>query len=141
MAIFAKQMGHAWSNDKKVFELLSHLDPPLPGFSMTNWKSNIGSYVDAHPEYIGLSSWRVSERADFVYTNESGALASMLASRGCLDRFDVDRLRRTRPTYYLEVKSTPYPYTTSFFMNGHQYRRVSFPPFCPNEPCFTLWLS
>ena len=75
-----------------------------------------------------MTSWGGHETADITYTDENGALTSFLADKGYLERYDVERLRMAKPTYYLEVKSTPYSYETSFFMSRQQYQRVSPPP-------------
>lgn len=107
--------------------MLQRIQPALPSFGVANWQSNIHGYARAHPEYIAISSWGGSETADITYRDDNGALTSFLVDKGYLEGFDVERLRQAKPLYYLEVKSTPYPYETSFFMSNKQYRRVSLP--------------
>lgn len=108
-----------------MFELLRHVEPSLPGFDISNWKSNIRGYAAAHPEFAAISSWGGSETADITYSDQTGTFTSFLADKGYLDSYDIERLRRAKPLYYLEVKSTPYDFSTSFFMTGSQFKRVS----------------
>lgn len=107
--------------------MLHRIQPSLAGFNIANWQSNIRGYASAHPEYAALSSWRGSETADITYRDDTGALTSLLEDKGYLEGFNVERLRQAKPLYYVEVKTTPYPYETTFFMNRKQYKRVSHP--------------
>ncbi|ORY68490.1 uncharacterized protein BCR38DRAFT_521547 [Pseudomassariella vexata] len=104
-----------------VFELLSHLDPNLPGFSRENWQSTIRRYVTVHPDYADMPPWIGRETADITYHDIEGKLTDLLIDSGCLASVIW---RGRRPKYFIEVKSTTMGSETPFFMSKSQYRRM-----------------
>jgi hypothetical protein len=107
----------------QVFELLSHLNPSLPGFSRTNWQSTIRSYVTSHPEYSNLHSWNGRETADITYADHNSTLTNLLIDKGYLSS---DTWAGAKLRYYIEVKTTMGACETPFYMSKHQYKMVSF---------------
>ncbi|KAL4784029.1 hypothetical protein BJX76DRAFT_348158 [Aspergillus varians] len=103
-----------------VFETLSHLNPPLPHFSRSNWQSTIRKHVDLHDDYSDLEAWNGHETADITYTDSEHILTSLLIDKGYLD----DTWAGARPQYYLEVKATTSSWETPFYMSKYQYERV-----------------
>ncbi|KOC14318.1 hypothetical protein AFLA70_555g000420 [Aspergillus flavus AF70] len=104
-----------------VFEVLSHLNPNLPGFSRENWQSTIRKYVRLHEDYTDLEPWGGRETADLVYTDSEGTLTSFLVAK---DYLSSERWAGKRPRFYLEVKSTTSTCETPFFMSKYQYERM-----------------
>src|SRR6266568_5004300 len=88
----------------KAFELLSGLEPRLPGFSRNNWRSTIRGYVNEHADYANLEHWPPPEESDIVYNDTQGVLTSALIERGHLA--SGAQWRDQTPTYYIEVKAT-----------------------------------
>ncbi|KAL5044287.1 hypothetical protein BDW71DRAFT_199144 [Aspergillus fruticulosus] len=103
-----------------VFELLSQLDPALPGFSRMNWQSTIRRLVNVHPDYRDLETWDGRETADITYSDTEGVLTTLLMEKGYLDV----RYAGGRPRYYIEVKSTTSSWDTPFYMSNAQYERM-----------------
>ncbi|KAL4958989.1 uncharacterized protein BDV14DRAFT_22393 [Aspergillus stella-maris] len=103
-----------------VFELLSQLDPALPGFSRMNWQSTIRRLVNVHPDYRDLEPWDGRETADITYSDTEGVLTSLLMEKGYLD----NRYAGGIPRYYIEVKSTTSSWDTPFYMSNAQYERM-----------------
>ncbi|KAL5334193.1 hypothetical protein BJX70DRAFT_378796 [Aspergillus crustosus] len=103
-----------------VFEILSHLDPPLPGFTRRNWQSTIRRLVNVHPDYRDLDPWDGRETADITYSDAGGVLTSLLIEKGYL----VSRWTDVTPRYYIEVKSTTSSWETPFYMSNSQYERM-----------------
>ncbi|RYP79682.1 hypothetical protein DL769_002822 [Monosporascus sp. CRB-8-3] len=101
-----------------VFELLSSLQPNLPGFCRGNWQSLIRQYVNVHPEYRDLPRFQGEETSDIVYHDASGALTTLLIQKGYLAG---NRWTGKTPKYYIEVKSTTDLCATPFFVSGKQY--------------------
>ncbi|KAI3323331.1 hypothetical protein HD806DRAFT_544090 [Xylariaceae sp. AK1471] len=114
-----KMMGAA--GELYVFELLSTMTPPLPGFSRTLWQSTMREHVSVHPGYRDMKPWFGREKADIMYTDSSGALTAALIDRGYLD---AQTWIWRRPTYYIEVKTTSGPREQAFFMSKNQYARM-----------------
>ncbi|KAF7631517.1 hypothetical protein AFLA_012373 [Aspergillus flavus NRRL3357] len=104
-----------------VFEVLSHLNPNLPGFSRENWQSTIRKYVRLHEDYTDLEPWGGRETADLVYTDSEGTLTSFLVAK---DYLSSERWAGKRPRFYLEVKSTTSTCETPFYMSKYQYERM-----------------
>ncbi|KIW90948.1 uncharacterized protein Z519_08731 [Cladophialophora bantiana CBS 173.52] len=104
-----------------VFELLSNLDPALPGFSDANRQSMIRKYVRAHPRYGRMDGWLGRETADITYDDASSALTALLIDQGYLAR---DGEAEKRPIYYIEAKSTIGPCGRPFFIRKFQYQRM-----------------
>ncbi|KJK63796.1 hypothetical protein P875_00064712 [Aspergillus parasiticus SU-1] len=104
-----------------VFEVLSHLNPNLPGFSRENWQSTIRKYVRLHEDYTDLEPWGGRETADLVYTDSEGTLTSFLVAK---DYLSSDRWAGKCPRFYLEVKSTTSTCETPFYMSKYQYERM-----------------
>jgi hypothetical protein len=117
----------------QVFELLSNLQPQLPGFSRANWQSTIRSYVAAHPEYSDMAAWAGRETADITYSDVEGAFTRLLIDKGYLG---AETWAGARPHYFIEVKTTTGSCSTPFFMSRWQYRRVGFIPREPPIPLF-----
>ena len=109
----------------QVFELLSRLNPELPGFSRANWQSTIRSYATSHPEYSDMDPWNGRETADITYTDGGGALASLLIDKGYLD---AGIWAGARLTFFIEVKTTTGPCETPFYMSKKQYKMVGARP-------------
>ncbi|KAE8338025.1 hypothetical protein BDV24DRAFT_177138 [Aspergillus arachidicola] len=105
----------------QVFEVLSHLNPNLPGFSRENWQSTIRKYVRLHEDYTDLEPWGGRETADLVYTDSEGTLTSFLVAK---DYLSSERWAGKRPRFYLEVKSTTSTCETPFYMSKYQYERM-----------------
>lgn len=105
-----------------MFEVLSRLNPTLPGFSRDNWESTIRKYVRLHGDYADMEPWNGRETADITYTDSGGVFTSLLIDKGYL-RSEIWAGRR--PKYYLEVKSTTSTWETPFYMSKFQYERVS----------------
>ncbi|OTA86918.1 hypothetical protein M434DRAFT_399722 [Hypoxylon sp. CO27-5] len=103
-----------------VFELLSSMSPAAPGFSRENWTSTIRKYATAHPQYADMESWRGIETSDLHYKDDFGTLTEALIAKGHLQ----SRWRRKWPQYYIEVKSTPGPWDTPFFMSHAQWTKM-----------------
>ncbi|RYP39352.1 hypothetical protein DL767_002263 [Monosporascus sp. MG133] len=103
-----------------VFELLSSLNPPLRGFCRDNWKSTIRRYATAHPDYANISDWKGIETSDLEYKDEIGTLTEALVRH----RYLSSTWRRRPPQYYIEVKTTPGPWDTPFFMSHAQYEKM-----------------
>ncbi|KAH8698523.1 hypothetical protein BGW36DRAFT_376264 [Talaromyces proteolyticus] len=101
-----------------VFEVLSRLTPTLPGFSRSNWKSNLRKYVTIHDDYATLSPWRGVETADITYDDTESILTNFLVDKGYLNTSDWSG---KRPRYFLEVKSTTGPCENAFYMSRSQY--------------------
>ncbi|RYO85251.1 hypothetical protein DL766_000105 [Monosporascus sp. MC13-8B] len=101
-----------------VFELLSSLQPNLPGFGRGNWQSLIRQYVNVHPDYKDLPGFQEKETSDIVYHDASGALTTLLIQKGYLSG---NRWTGKTPRYYIEVKSTTDLCATPFFISGNQY--------------------
>lgn len=106
----------------QVFELLSRLQPALPGFSRANWQSTIRHYVSVHPEYSDIRAWVGNETSDIVYDDNDGEFTRLLIDRGYLN---ANSWTTARPRYFIEVKATTSGCGTRFFMSKAQYRRVS----------------
>jgi hypothetical protein len=104
-----------------VFEVLSCLTPALPGFSHSNWESNIRKYVTIHHDYTTLDSWSGVETADITYYDSESILTNFLVDKGYLNGSEWSG---KRPRYFLEVKSTTGPCENAFFMSGSQYELV-----------------
>ncbi|RYP16371.1 hypothetical protein DL765_005151 [Monosporascus sp. GIB2] len=101
-----------------VFELLSSLQPNLPGFGRGNWRSLTRQYVNVHPDYKDLPSFQGKETSDVVYHDASGALTTLLIQKSYLPG---NRWTGKTPRYYIEVKSTTDLCATPFFISGNQY--------------------
>jgi len=106
----------------QVFELLSNLIPPLPGFSRQNWQSTIRDYVTSHPEYSDLHPWNGRETADITYEDQDGALTRLLIDKGYLASEIWDG---ALVNYYIEVKTSTMACETPFYLSKHQYKMVS----------------
>ena len=107
--------------------MLSSMSPSLPNFSRDNWKSTIRRFVNVHPDYASMNPWTGNETADLEYDDADGVFTSLLISKGYLD---AGRWQKKKPRYYFEVKSTPLPCNTAFFMSGPQYEKVQIPIHC-----------
>lgn len=103
-----------------VFELLSSMNPAARGFSRENWTSTIRKYATAHPHYADMESWRGIETSDLQYKDDDGTLTEALIAKGHLR----SKWRNSRPHYYIEVKSTPGPWDTPFFMSHAQWMKM-----------------
>ncbi|OQV07282.1 hypothetical protein CLAIMM_11737 [Cladophialophora immunda] len=114
-----KQVGAA--GELFVFELLSHLNPSLPGFSRENWQSTIRSYVTSHPEYSTLHPWNGIETADITYADHDSTLTNLLIDKGYLAS---DTWAGARLQYYIEVKTTTGACETPFYMSKRQYKMM-----------------
>ncbi|KAH6866261.1 hypothetical protein B0T10DRAFT_573711, partial [Thelonectria olida] len=106
-----------------VFELLSHLNPALPGFGRPNWKSTIRDYKTIYDDCNDMKPWGEKEEADIMYEDVTGAFTSLLADSGYLGTWDAHTIRQARPEYFIDVKSTTGPFETPFFMSKAQYRK------------------
>ncbi|OJD13250.1 hypothetical protein AJ78_06272 [Emergomyces pasteurianus Ep9510] len=104
-----------------VFEVLSRLNPTLPGFSRDNWKSTIRHHATLHRDYTDLKPWNGRETADITYTDSDGVFTSLLIDKGYLHS---EIWAGKRPEYYLEVKSTTSSWRTPFYMSRFQYEMM-----------------
>ncbi|RYP14158.1 hypothetical protein DL765_006566 [Monosporascus sp. GIB2] len=120
MASMARDKKVGAAGELFVFELLSSLNPPLRGFCRDNWKSTIRRYATAHPDYADMSDWRGNETSDLEYKDENGTLTEALVRHGYLS----STWRGRRAQYYIEVKTTPGPWDTPFFMSHAQYEKM-----------------
>lgn len=114
-----KQIGAA--GELFVFELLSRLQPALPGFSRANWQSTIRHYVSVHPEYSDIRAWVGNETSDIVYDDNDGEFTRLLIDRGYLK---ANSWTTARPRYFIEIKATTSGCGTRFFISKAQYRRM-----------------
>ncbi|KAI1132406.1 hypothetical protein F5Y10DRAFT_231100 [Nemania abortiva] len=116
---FARMMGAA--GELFVFEILSNLNPQLPGFSRSCWRSTIRRFIIEHPDYSNMSEWVGWETSDIVYTDSTGALTAAFIHHGYLseEKWGGRKLR-----YYIEVKTTTAPSQRPFFMGSPQYSRI-----------------
>lgn len=105
-----------------MFDLLSHLTPSLPGFSLVNWQSTIRSYVSSHPEYSNISHLNIREKADIMYADNNSTLTDLLIDNGYLAS---NLVAGAKLQYYIEVKTTTGPCETPFYMSKYQYNRVN----------------
>ncbi|KAK1536561.1 uncharacterized protein CCOS01_01881 [Colletotrichum costaricense] len=99
-----------------VYELLSHLKPPLPGFGMDDWQSTMRKHVAVHPEYSYVTPWEGQETADIVYDDRFGVLTEILIGKGYLER---TKWIGKKPQYLIEVKTTPGDAARPFFMRSY----------------------
>ncbi|RYO85206.1 hypothetical protein DL766_007003 [Monosporascus sp. MC13-8B] len=120
MASMARDKKVGAAGELFVFELLSSLNPPLRGFCRDNWKSTIRRYATAHPDYADMSDWTGNETSDLEYKDENGMLTEALVRHGYLS----STWRGRRAQYYIEVKTTPGPWDTPFFMSHAQYEKM-----------------
>ncbi|KAK1467140.1 hypothetical protein CMEL01_11133 [Colletotrichum melonis] len=104
-----------------VYELLSHLNPSLPGFGLDNWQSTMRKYVAVHPEYSYVTPWEGQETADIVYDDRFGVLTEILIEKGYLER---TKWIGKKPQYLIEVKTTPGDAARPFFVSKYQYNRM-----------------
>ncbi|KAK1503613.1 hypothetical protein CABS01_09002 [Colletotrichum abscissum] len=104
-----------------VYELLSHLKPPLPGFGMDDWQSTMRKHVAVHPEYSYVTPWEGQETADIVYDDRFGVLTEILIGKGYLER---TKWTGKKPQYLIEVKTTPGDAARPFFVSKYQYNRM-----------------
>ncbi|KAJ3572163.1 hypothetical protein NPX13_g5141 [Xylaria arbuscula] len=108
-----------------VFEMLSHLNPALPNFTRTNWRSTIRKFVTAHPDYADMAPWTGRETADIVYPDASGNFTSLLLDSGYFNRDNnAGAWRAARPTYLIEVKTSTQSANAPFFMSRRQFQRM-----------------
>jgi hypothetical protein len=96
----------------------------LPGFSRSNWRSNIRKEVTIHPDYHDLNPWSGAETADIVYKDTDSFLTRLLVEKGYLPSASW---QSTHPEYFMEVKSATGTCDTQFYMSKGQYRLVSPP--------------
>ncbi|OIW34078.1 hypothetical protein CONLIGDRAFT_667268 [Coniochaeta ligniaria NRRL 30616] len=107
-----------------VFELLSKLNPPLPGFCHDNWTSNIKTTVNVHPDYASMAAWPGRyEISDLEYDDTAGVFTSLLIDSGYLPS---EQWQNKTPKYHFEVKSTPQELEAPFFMSGVQHSKAGF---------------
>lgn len=106
---------------EQVFELLSGLNPKLPGFELNSWQSTARGYVSLHQDYAALQPWRGGESDDIFYQDSSNAFTSHLVKTGYLD----SQWLSESPEYHIEVKTTMSSnIETPFYMSKYQYARV-----------------
>ncbi|KAI0835964.1 hypothetical protein F5Y06DRAFT_114649 [Hypoxylon sp. FL0890] len=103
-----------------VFELLSSMSPAPRGFSRENWTSTIRKYATAHPDYTDMDSWSGIETSDLQYKDHDNTLTEALIAKGHLQ----SKWRNSRPKFYIEVKTTPGPWYTPFFMSHAQWTKM-----------------
>ncbi|KAI0189712.1 hypothetical protein EV127DRAFT_495663 [Xylaria flabelliformis] len=115
---YKKMIGAA--GELYVYELLS-TNLELPSFARRDWKSNIKKYVTEHPKYANMVAWSGVETADLVYPDVKGALTDRLIKGGYLNK---KLWTGRKPTYDIEVKTTPGGCGTPFFMSNSQYQRM-----------------
>lgn len=107
--------------NEQVFELLSGLNPKLPGFELNNWQSAARGYVNLHQDYTTLQPWKWGESDDIIYKDSSNAFTSHLFKMGYLDKQWLSE----SPEYDIEVKTTmSNNIETPFHMSKYQYARV-----------------
>jgi hypothetical protein len=112
--------------NEQVFELLSGLNPKLPGFGLNSWQSTTRGYVSLHPDYAALQSWRGEESDDIFYDDYSNVFTWHLVNMGYLD----SQWLSESPEYHIEVKTTmSNNIKTPFYMSKYQYQRVRASPF------------
>jgi hypothetical protein len=105
----------------QAFELLLHVNPPLPLFDRQNWTSTIRHLVKSHPDYVNLSQFVGPETADIVYPDISGAFTSFLIGKGYLNEKAWDG---RKPQYLIEVKTTTGACHEPFYVSNNQYCQV-----------------
>ncbi|KAF2704317.1 hypothetical protein K504DRAFT_507325 [Pleomassaria siparia CBS 279.74] len=110
-----------------VFELLTALN--LPDFTRAQWQSTIRGTLAIHPHYADLQNWTGREIADIVYTDRTGSLTQYLRDHGeghsSAFAIPVNHNHAEHPIeYFLEVKTTPGPCNSRFFMSDVQCKRM-----------------
>ena len=105
-----------------MYEWLKTLE--LPGLSLSNWKSKIRHRVAIHDDYRDMPRWSGRETADIVYHDSDQRLTPLLVENGYLDDAGAHDPRswvERRPTYYIEVKTTPGQLNIPFFCSQDQF--------------------
>ncbi|KAL9617650.1 MAG: hypothetical protein Q9160_007567 [Pyrenula sp. 1 TL-2023] len=109
-----------------VYERLRALR--FPDFGIGNWQSRIRSHVRAHPDYSELQAWSAPEIADIMYEDGSGQIEKFLrkgSSHGFPQSGITNEWGPGEPIEYrVEVKTTPGPCQTPFFMSMNQYQMM-----------------
>ena len=104
-----------------MFELLSGLNPKLPGFELSSWRSRVRHYISLHQDYAALQPWGGEESGDIFYEDNSNAFTSHLIKTGYLDSQWLSESLE----YHIEVKTTMLSNAeTPFYMSKYQYARV-----------------
>ncbi|KAI1180599.1 hypothetical protein F4777DRAFT_528566 [Nemania sp. FL0916] len=107
-----------------VFELLSRLDPSLPGFGRDNWQSTIRKFATSHPDYTDMQPWSGRETADIVYSDHSGSFTELLLNKGYLQG-NRRMWEQMKLNYMIEVKTTTQSVETPFFVSKRQFQRMN----------------
>lgn len=99
----------------------------MPSFSRDNWRSTIRGQVAVIPGYADLRNWVGQETTDLVYKDHHGLLTQYLRDN-CTGGFPLQIPEfhdhaESPIEYYLEVKSTPGPCNTRFYLSNNQYIR------------------
>ncbi|TLD20697.1 hypothetical protein PspLS_08606, partial [Pyricularia sp. CBS 133598] len=114
----AKYVGAA--GELYVFELLSGLNPPLPGWNWEVWTSQIRELANVHRDYTDLQSAEEGT-SDFVYEDSKGYLTKVLINWNYLDR---DSWKSARPVYHIEAKGTTSQWDEDFHISKPQYDQL-----------------
>ena len=107
------------------------LQAAIPGWSYEHWTSKLRSW-DGYPPFMGNESLN----ADFTYYDGSGRMREVLLNEGVW----LPPHWSNRPTYHLEVKSTPRECNAPLFVSENQIQKVSLyeapgvPRCCTDEP-------
>ncbi|XXH01558.1 hypothetical protein Hte_007918 [Hypoxylon texense] len=133
MAQFERDRRVGAAGELFVFELLSALNPALNGFTRDNWMSTIRKYATAHPDYTDMDEWKGNETSDLEYEDVDGTLTESLVRKGHLH----GSWRARRPKFYIEVKATPGPCNTPFFMSHAQHEKMR--KFTTNDSVYVIF--
>ncbi|KAH7320590.1 hypothetical protein B0I35DRAFT_459384 [Stachybotrys elegans] len=110
-----RQMRIGAAGELYVFVLLETLGV---GIDVADWKSTLRHYASIHPEFTHLTQWSGRETADFVFEDSGGALTSRLVMNGYLNS---EEWAGRQPRYFIEVKTTPGPRDTPFYVSKSQW--------------------
>lgn len=92
-------------------------------FTLDNWQSSIRHNVRALHEYRDMQPWTGREVSDIMYLGDCNQLRQFLRQHSSNPYPPwIDATTPTPLQYHIEVKTTPGPCNTPFFMSQNQYR-------------------
>ncbi|KIX09215.1 uncharacterized protein Z518_00294 [Rhinocladiella mackenziei CBS 650.93] len=106
----------------EVFELLKARH--VSNFTIDNWRSSIRYLVSVLPEYAEEAAWTGREISDIMYKGNCSHLMDFLR-QNTVHPYPpwLDSSTSAFPVqYHIEVKTTPGPCSTPFFMSENQYK-------------------
>ncbi|RVX68617.1 hypothetical protein B0A52_07044 [Exophiala mesophila] len=120
-----------------VFEFLKTCG--VTNFNIENWQSSIRHYVNVLPEYADEPPWHGREISDIMYEGNCSRLMELLRDNTTFRypawlgiQSGATSMSTPVVNYHIEVKTTPGPCNTPFFMSSNQYRLMRDKA-CPND--------